>query len=1042
MEMLAHQGWQTIHGADIAPGMPSAERSDYREVVLVERLRDSIHGLNPGLPSSAVEDAIKAALRPESGVIQTENWRTYQLLVFGVPVEYRDTEGALRSVRARLVDWCDLAANNLVAVNQFTVQGPKKTRRPDVVLFVNGLPLCVVELKKPGEEHATIGGAFNQIQTYKSQVPDLFTWNQGVVISDGLLAQMGTVTAPANHFQAWKTIDGSNLVSSYRPQVEVMVAGYLRPDVFLDWVRNFVAFSGDGERATKIGAKYHQYWAVTKAVAQTVEAVENDGRAGVVWHTQGSGKSFEMAWYAGALSRHPALENPTLVVLTDRNDLDNQLFEETFAATKPGAPLLDPPVQAETRQELKDLLTGRQSGGIIFSTIQKFGLTKDEREAGISFPTLSERTNIVVMVDEAHRSNYDFIDGFARHLRDGLPNATFIGFTGTPIEAKDKSTIAVFGPVIDAYDLTQAVEDGATVKVLYEARLAKVRLPKRAFDDINEAFAEAVSGTEEEAQERLKSKWSRIEAIVGADERLEELAKDILSHWDRTHEIMPQSKCMIVTMSRRIAVALHDKFKALRPQWYDADDERGRMKVVMTGSATDPEGWQEHIRNKAQMRALKARASDPDDPLEVVIVRDMWLTGFDSPSMTTMYVDKPMRGVSLMQAITRVNRTFKDKPAGLIVDYIGVAEDLKEALSNYTKRDQENGQIGAAIEDTAVPEMLQEHHIVCSILAGFQWRPLVDDTSPKAFLNAVLACVEWLMAGEHARNATDGLGAAGAQKPLTVKQRFVEHTKRLRSFFSLVPATPEATRIREDVAYFDTVRAAIAKIENQGRGATDANAELDTAIRQIVSENMTGTGVVDIYAEAGIANPDISLIDEGFVQKITESDRPNIQLEALKRLLSSEIKAIAKRNVVKGREFSEMLNDSLLRYQNRSLDTATVVAELVGLARAMNAEHDRGASTGLSGNELAFYDALRTNESAVKAMQDEVMKQIAHELTEIVRRDAKTDWAVKEQVRAKLRTTIKRLLLKHGYPPDRTHEATELILKQAEVMGSEMDEER
>lgn len=1040
LEMLAEQGWQTLHGPDIAPGKPGAERSDYREVVLVQRLRDALIDLNPDLPADAIEEAIKTATRPESAVIQTENWRAYQLLVFGVPVEYRDDQGVLRNARARLVDWSEPMANNLVAVNQFTIHGPKKERRPDVVLFVNGLPLGLLELKKPGEENATISGAFTQIQTYKAQIPDLFTWNQGVVISDGILARMGTLTAPANHFQAWKTVDGRSVAAKYRPEIEVMFEGFLRPEVFLDWSRNFIAFTGDGEKAIKIGAKYHQYWAVTKAVIETIEAVETDGRAGIVWHTQGSGKSFEMAWYSGTLMRHPAMDNPTLVVLTDRNDLDNQLFEETFAATKPGAPLSEVPVQVESRQDLKNILTGRQSGGIVFTTIQKFGLTKDEREAGISFPLLSERLNIVVMVDEAHRSNYDFIDGFARHLRDGLPNASFIGFTGTPIEAKDKSTTAVFGPVIDTYDLTQAVEDGATVKVLYEARLAKVRLPEGAFEDIDDAFAEAVSGTEEDAQERLKNRWSRVEAIVGADERLDELARDILAHWEARHEVMPQSKCMIVTMSRRIAVALHDKIKALRPEWYDDDDAKGRMKVVMTGSATDPEDWQEHIRNKAQMRALKARASDPDDPLEVVIVRDMWLTGFDSPSMTTMYVDKPMRGVSLMQAITRVNRTFKDKPAGLIVDYIGIAEDLKDALSNYTRRDQDNGQIGADIEKTAVPEMVKEHEIVCSILHGFDWRPMLADKGPKAFLHAVMDAVEWLLEQEHEVDALEGVEQPPeGKKPLTVKQRFVEHTKRLRSFFSLVPATPEATAIRDDVAYFDTVRAAIAKIESTGRGATDTAAELDTAIRQIISENMTGTGVVDIYAEAGIANPDISLIDEAFVKKITESDRPNVQMEALKRLLAAEIKDVAARNIVKGREFSEMLNESLIRYQNRSLDTATVVAQLVALAQALREEHERGQATGLSDDELAFYDALRTNESAVEALQDDVMKTIAHELTEIVRRDAKTDWAVKEQVRAKLRTTIKRLLLKHGYPPDKEPAATDLILKQAEVMGEGLE---
>jgi type I restriction enzyme R subunit len=1041
LEMLAAEGWEPAHGPDIAPGTLLAERLDYREVVLSNRLRNAISDLNPDLPADAVEDAVKTALRAESAVIQSENWRAYQLLVFGVPVEYRDAEGVLRSARVRLIDWENPTANDLVAVNQFTIQGPKRERRPDVVLFVNGLPLGLFELKKPGDENATVAGAYKQVQTYKAQIPDLFTWNQGIVVSDGHLARMGTLTAPANHFQAWKTINGSDLAAKYSPEIEVVIAGFLRPGAFLDWVRNFVAFKGDGEKAIKIGAKYHQYWAVRKAVIETVEAMENDGRAGIVWHTQGSGKSFEMAWYAGKLMRHPAMENPTLVVLTDRNDLDNQLFEETFAATKVGAPLPEVPIQAESRQHLKDLLQGRQTGGIIFSTIQKFGLTKDEREAGIGFPLLSERLNIVVMVDEAHRSNYDFIDGFARNLRDGLPNATYIGFTGTPIEAKDRSTTAVFGDVIDTYDLTQAVEDGATVKVLYEARLAKVRLPEDAFDDIDADFAEAVSGSEEDAQERLKSRWSRIEAIVGAEDRLDELARDIMAHWEKRKEVMPEAKCMVVAMSRRIAVAMHDKFRELRPDWYSPDDGLGRMKVIMSGSASDDEHWQEHLRSKDATRALKARASDPGDPLDVLIVRDMWLTGFDSPSMTTMYVDKPMAGVSLMQAITRVNRTFKDKPAGLIVDYIGIAEDLKNALGDYTKRDQDNENVGADIERTAIPEMVNEHEIVCSILHGLHWRPLLEDKSARAYINAVASGVEWLLEQEHDQYPTEGVNEPqeGEHKELTTKQRFMARTQRLRSFFVMAPASDEATGIRDDVAYFDEVRAAITKIENAGRGAGDADAELDTALRQILSENMTGTGVVDIYAEAGIANLDISLIDDAFVDQIARSTRPNLQMEALKRLLASEIKAITKRNVVKGREFSEMLSESLLRYQNRSLDTAAVVAELVRLAQALKAEYVRGMQTGLTDSELAFYDALRTNESAVEALQDDTMKAIAHELTEIVRRDAKTDWAVKEQVRAKMRATIKRLLLKHGYPPDKAPAATELILKQAEVMGEGLD---
>ena len=1043
LEMLANEGWQVAHGPDIAPGTPGAERDDYREVVLIDRLRKGVRELNPTLPVEVVEEVVKVALRPDAKVIGTENWRAYQLLIFGVPVEYRDAEGVLRNVRARLIDWSKPQANDLLAVNQFTVIGSRE-RRPDVVLFVNGLPLGLFELKKPDEENATVTGAYKQVQTYKQQIPAMFTWNQAVIVSDGILARLGTVTAPENHFQAWKTIDGERLVPQFKPEIETITQGFLHPEVLLSWVRNFIAFKGEGEKAIKIGAKYHQYWAVSKAIRETVDAMEGDGRAGVVWHTQGSGKSFEMAWYAAQLMRHPAMENPTIVVLTDRNDLDDQLFEETFAATKPGAPLPEPPVQADTRQSLKDLLQGRESGGIIFTTIQKFGLTQDEREAGEPFPLLTDRINVVVMVDEAHRSNYDFIDGFARHLRDGLPNATYIGFTGTPLEAKDKSTTAVFGPVIDAYDLTQAVEDGATVKVFYEPRLAKVRLPEDALDDIDDAFTMAVSGTEEEAQERLKSKWSRVEAIVGADERLDELARDIVSHWEARKAVTPQAKCMVVTMSRRIAVELHDKIKALRPEWYSEDDAKGRMKIVMSGDASDPLEWQEHLRSKKAARKLKTRASNPDDELDMLIVRDMWLTGYDSPATTTMYVDKPMANVPLMQAITRVNRTFKDKPAGLVVDYIGIAEDLKEALSNYTKRDRDNQNVGAEVEETVIPEMRQEHDIVCSILHGFDWRPRLEDKSPKAYIHAVMDGVEWLLTQEHAEDPTEGVDEeqGSEKKPMTIKQRFIAHSKRLQSWFSMVPASDAATAIRDDVGYFDAVRVAIRKIENAGRGAGDSDAELDTAIRQIVSESMTGTGMVDIYAEAGIANPDLSIIDDAFVDKITNSTRPNLQMEALKRLLSTEVKAITKRNLVKGKEFSVMLNEALLKYQNRSLDTAQVVAELVKLAQALKAEHERGEQTGLTEDELAFYDALRTNEAAVEAMKDETLRAIALDLTKIVRRDAKTDWSLKEQVRAKMRSTIKFLLLKHGYPPDKAQSATDLILKQAEVMGENVEDEQ
>ena len=1041
LEFLAGEGWEVVHGSEIAPGEPGAEREDYREVVLAGRLRSALARLNPTLPADALDEAFKVLLRPESQVVMSENWRAYELITQGVPVQYRDADGEIRDTRVHVIDWDDPANNDLVAVNQFTIIGPsKQKRRPDVVLFVNGLPLVVLELKRPGEKNATLRGAFNQIGTYVSEVPDLFTWNQIAVISDGVQARAGTFNAGWEHYAPWKTIDGTRVEPAEIPQVEVLVRGMFTPERLLDLVRNFVVYSDEsktdasGAKASvlvKKAAKYHQFWAVNKAVVSTVEAVEGDGRAGVVWHTQGSGKSLEMEWFAGKVMRHPAMENPTIVVLTDRNDLDDQLFDDTFAASRPGAPLPEKPVQAGTREELKSLLGKRQSGGIIFSTIQKFGLSKEEKDAGTAFPTLSERVNIVVMVDEAHRSNYDFIDGFARHLRDGLPNATYIGFTGTPIEAKDKSTKQVFGDYIDVYDLTQAVADGATVKVYYEPRLAKVELPREALTSLDDAFAQATSGTEDEAKERLKTRWAQVEAIVGSDKRISELAADIVAHWEARKEALA-GKAIIVTMSRRIAVALYEEIARLRPDWATDDDATGRMKVVITGSAADDASMQPHIRSKEGLRALKSRAKDPADPLEIVIVRDMWLTGFDSPSMHTMYVDKPMKGANLMQAIARVNRTFKDKPAGLVVDYLGIAEDLKAALADYTSRDQDNEELGQDLREKAIPAMVSKHEVVCTILHSYDWRATLSAGGPKAFLNALTGTVELLLA----QHPGTGTGACTKEQPCP-KCRFMTQTRDLIALYIMCVPSEQALKVRNDVAFFEAVRGQISKIEGADREGTDPSAALDTAIKQIVSEAMSGTGVIDIYAEAGLAKPDISLIDDEFVAKFKGSKTPNLQIEMLKRILSEEIRRVSKRNIVTGRAFSEMLEQSLLRYQNRTLDAAQVVAELVELAKGLKADADRGAALGLTDDELAFYDAIRANDAAVMELGDETLKRIAHELVDIVRRDAKTDWNVKEQVRAKLRSAIKRLLLKYGYPPDKEEAATQLVLDQAEVIAAD-----
>lgn len=1039
LDYLREEDWQVVYGPDIAPEQPVAEREDYREVVLSGRLRDALARLNPTLPADALDEALKTLLRPESQVVMTENWRAYQLITQGVPVQYRDADGAIRETRAHVIDWENPANNDFAAVNQFTMIGPtKKERRPDVILFVNGLPLVLMELKRPGEKNATLRGAFNQIATYVSQIPDVFTWNQITVISDGVQARAATFTAAWEHYAPWKTVDGTRVEPGEIPQVEVLIRGMFKPERLLDLVRNFVVYSDESKTdgsGLKTGvlikktAKYHQFWAVNKAVLSTVEAVEGDGRAGVVWHTQGSGKSLEMEWYAGKIMRHPAMENPTIVVLTDRNDLDDQLFDDTFAASRPGAPLPEKPVQAGTRDELKSLLNKRQSGGIVFSTIQKFGLSKEEKDAGTSFPTLSERVNIVVMVDEAHRSNYDFVDGFARHLRDGLPNATYIGFTGTPIESQDKSTRNVFGDYIDVYDLTQAVADGATVKVFYEPRLAKVELPREALESLDDAFAQATSGSEDEAKERLKSRWAQIEAIVGSDKRIKELAADVVAHWETRKEALA-GKAIIVAMSRRIAVALHDEIARLRPDWVTDDDTTGRIKVVITGSAADDATMQPHIRSKEALRALKNRAKDPSDSLEVVIVRDMWLTGFDSPAMHTMYVDKPMKGANLMQAIARVNRTFKDKPAGLVVDYLGIAEDLKAALADYTVRDQDNQELGQDLRAKAIPAMVSKHEVVCTILHGYDWRAGLKAGGPKAFLNTLTGTVEYLLA----MHPGTGADVCTKDQPC-LKCRFLSQTRDLVALYTMcVPSVP-ALNIRDDVAFFEAVRGQISKIEGTDRQGADSSGTLDTAIKQIVSEAMTGTGVIDIYAEAGLAKPDLSLIDDEFVNKFKKSKTPNLQIEMLKRILAEEIRRVGRRNIVTGRQFSEMLEQSILRYQNRTLDAAQVVAELVELAKNLKHEADRGTALGLNDDELAFYDAICVNDSAVMELGDETLKKIAHELVDIVRRDAKTDWNVKEQVRAKLRATIKRLLLRYGYPPDKEETATQLVLEQAEVIA-------
>lgn len=1035
--VLGGVGWQTVHGPEIDPDSRAPQRRSLHDVVLRDRLSAAIRRLNPGADDDAVADAIRTATTVGSQSPTEENWRAYQLLISGAPVESRHPDGTLHTDRLSLIDFDQPERNDFLAVNQFSIQGPARKRRPDVVLFVNGLPLVVFELKRAGSS-ASIRDAFNQVGTYVRDVPDLFTWNQVCVISDGVRAHAGQFTGRIEHFAPWKADDEGALVDGSQPEYDTLIRGMLTPDRLLDLTRNFVLVKrGDTGLLTRFMAKYHQYWAVTKAIERTREAVDGDGRAGVVWHTQGSGKSMEMLWYAGQILRAPFMGNPTLVVITDRNDLDDQLFDDTFAAALPGAPLPEAPVQATSRDNLRELLGARRSGGIVFSTIQKFGLSQADREAGRAFPLLSDRSNIVVMADEAHRSNYDFIDGFARHLRDGLPNASFIGFTGTPIESADRSTREVFGDYIDVYDLTQAVEDGATVKVYYEARLARVELPTDTLSEIDDAFADAVADTEEGARQRLKSKWARVEAVVGAPKRLHELASDLVTHWEARRAAFA-GKGMVVTMSRRIAADLYEQIAALRPGWVSDDDRTGRVKVVITGSASDDPHLQQHVRSKDQLRALKKRAQDPNDELELVIVRDMWLTGFDSPSMTTMYVDKPMRGANLMQAIARVNRTFKDKAGGLVVDYIGIAEDLKQALAAYTHRDQQGEQAGQDVSAAAIPEMLNEYSISLDLLHPFDWRAVLASGGPKAFIDALAGAVDHLLEPTVASGAgsPSTTGVEDGERRPTLSDRFRAHAGRFVRLYALCAGTPQAEGITRHAAFIEAVRSQLGKLEGGTGAGADPNVEAETAVRQIVSEAMTGTGVIDIYAQAGLERPDISIIDDEFARSFETADNKNLRLEAVRRLLGGEIRKLSARNVAAGRAFSEMLEESIRRYQNRAIDSAQVMRSLVELAQRLTAEARRGDELGLSNDELAFYDAIRTNDSAVEEMSDETLKAIARELVAIVRRDATTDWTVKEQVRAKLRASVKRLLRKYGYPPDKAEDAVVTVIKQAEAMAA------
>jgi type I restriction enzyme R subunit len=997
-------GYTISGGPSIAPGEPGQERRTYADVVLDGRLRDALARLNPTVSREGVDEAFRKLTRISSPQPVDANHELHYYLVNGVSVEYLRADGTIGYDPVRVVDFDVLENNDWLVVNQLTVSEGGHNRRPDVVVFLNGLPIAVIELKNAASENATIWSAFQQLQTYKQELPSLFVFNELLVVSDGLEARIGTFSSNKERFLPWRTIEGEALASKTMSQLEVLIRGVFDKRRLLDLLRYFIVFEDDGDTGIKKMAGYHQFHAVARALDATISASrpQGDRRVGVVWHTQGSGKSLTMAFYAGRVVLHPAMQNPTLIVLTDRNDLDEQLFG-TFARCKDL--LRQSPEQAKDRAHLRELLKVA-SGGVVFTTIQKFM----PETRGDTFPQLSERSNIVVVADEAHRSQYDFIDGFARHMRDALPNASFIGFTGTPIDAADKNTRSVFGDYVSVYDIQRAVEDGATVPIYYESRLAKLELKEDERPHLDEAFDELTEGEELEGREKLKTKWSALEALVGTDRRVQLIAKDLVEHFEARLEAM-DGKAMLVCMSRRICVDLYKALTALRPDLHDESDDKGAIKVVMTGSASDPSDWQQHIRSKQRREALAKRFKTPSDPFKLVIVRDMWLTGFDAPCMHTMYIDKPMQGHGLMQAIARVNRVFRDKPGGLVVDYLGLADQLKKALHTYT---ESGGQGETALDqEEAVALMLERYEQCSDIFHGFDWSAWMS-SSPAARLSVLPAAQEHVLAQESG------------------KERLLQVVTELSKAFALAVPHDEAIRIRDDVGFFQAVRTAIAKTQV---GDRKGSGDIDHAIRQIVSKAIVSDQVIDIFAAAGLKNPDISILSDQFLADVRGMKHRNLAVELLRKLLNDEVKARAKHNLVQARSFADLLEKSVRRYQNRAIEAAQVIEELIELAKEMRAAQKRGEELGLSSDELAFYDALEVSDTAVKVLGDETLRTIARELVDTVKQNVTIDWTVKESVRAKLRVIVKRILRKYGYPPDKQEAATNTVLQQAELLS-------
>lgn len=1004
LKILASLGWEILNGPEIGPD--GAGMRKYSDAVLEERLKDAITKLNPNISESAQEESFKKIVRTSKPSVLLDNHDFHQLLVEGVDIEYRDSAGEIRTDKVNLFDFANPENNEFVAINQLTVIQDDHNRRPDVVLFVNGLALVVIEIKDPSDTKATLKKAYNQLQTYMDEIPALFRFNELLVITDGIDAEAGTISADYERFNAWKTVEGDNEKKGV-PMMEVMLKGIFDKDRLLDIVRNFMVFEREGESDEALVKKlagYHQYWAVKKSLIATEKAMHGNHKIGVVWHTQGSGKSLSMAFLAGklVLDDKKQFNNPTIIVVTDRNDLDDQLFG-TFSGCQ--ELLRQQPKQAESRADLQELLKV-ESGGVIFTTNAKFF-----PEDGKNYPLLSDRNNIIVMADEAHRSQYNFMDGFAKHIRDALPNANFIGFTGTPIEGEDKNTPAVFGEYIDIYDIEQSVEDKSTVPIYYESRLIDLDINAEMRATIDRDFDELTKGEELSRKEELKGKWAQAEAIVGNEKRIKRIAEDIVEHFENRLSVM-DGKGIVVTMSRRIAVELHDALVEIRPDWYSEDDKQGFLKVVMSGSATDEVAWQKHIRNKQKRKELAEHMKKTDSALKLVIVCDMWLTGFDAPSLHTMYLDKPIKGHNLMQAIARINRVYKDKPGGLVVDYLGIAGALRSALSDYTVS---GGKGRPTLDlDEAVTVMKQKYEIVRDLFHGFDYEHyFIANTAEQ--LQVILDAQELILGQDEG------------------EERLKQHVLELTKAFALSVPHPEALEIRDEVAFFQAVKARLSKLIEKGR--TDEDYGL--AIRQIVDKAIAPAGVVDIFEAAGLDKPNISILSDDFLAEVRNMERKNLAVEALQRLINDEVKAKFSSNAVKARSFATMIENALLRYKNNTIEAAQVIEELIKIAKDMRDSDKEAEELGLSADEVAFYDALVQNGSAREVMKDDQLRNLAKILVERVRKNISVDWTLRSSAQALMRREVKRALREYGYPPDEAKVATDLVLEQASLFGEE-----